>query len=240
MFDSTWRVALIDSCGVAPSVAPADAAAFAARGGSIECLPPGADPTGHGTRISQLLQQSPRPTAGRSRPRARLLLAQVFTASGPTSGAVVAAAIDWAVARGAGLIHMSLGLGGDRAVLAAAVARAVATGCLLVAATPARGGPVFPAAYPGVIRATGDARCAPGEISHLGAGFFGGCPRFEPTAGDAASAVEPAARGGASIGAAWVTRAVLDEAPGTGRSAAVAALAARAAHVGPERRAPGV
>src|SRR5690606_31825954 len=41
-------------------------------------------------------------------------------------------------------------------------------GVLLVAAAPAAGAMTFPAAYPGVIRVTGDARLAPGELSFLG------------------------------------------------------------------------
>ncbi len=58
----------------------------------------------------------------------------------PASAAAVAAAVDWAVAAGADLIHMSLGLAADRAVLGAAVQRAVELGRIIVAAAPrARG-----------------------------------------------------------------------------------------------------
>jgi hypothetical protein len=157
-----------------------------------------------------------------------LLLGQVFTDAGPTSGAAVAAAIDWAVSRRAALIHLSLGLASDRAVLADAVARALEAGCILVAAAPARGVPVYPAAYAGIIRATGDARCAPGELSCLGPSFFGACPRLE---------AGPGARGGASIGAAWVTHALLD-APAEAAATAVARLTAASTYFGPERKAP--
>jgi hypothetical protein len=175
-----------------------------------------------------------------------LLLGQVFTSAGPTSGAAVAAAIDWAVERRAGLIHLSLGLAGDRAVLGLAVRRAIDAGCILVAAMPARGAPVYPAAYPGVIRATGDARCGPHELSCLEPWFFGGCPRLEPashTATDRAAydhadgSDNDRARGGASIGAAWVTHAILQQ-PTLAAPAAVDALTARAKFRGPERRTP--
>jgi hypothetical protein len=225
----TWRVGLIDSCGgglrgldAAAQVGAssvADAAAFVACDGRVECRETVADPTGHGSRVAELLI---------SGGRLELLLGQVFTAPGPTSGAAVAAAIGWAVERRAGLIHLSLGLAGDRAVLRVAVERAIDAGCIIVAAVPARGAPVYPAAYAGVIRATGDARCAPHELSHLGPWFFGGCPQLE---------VADRARGGASIGAAWVTHAILQQAT-LAVPAAVEALTARAKYFGPERRTP--
>jgi hypothetical protein len=224
----TWRVGLIDSYGGLRgpgAAAPVDAssvaaaAAFIACDGGVECRETVADPTGHGSRVAELL------ISGR---RVELLLGQVFTAQGPTSGAAVAAAIDWAVERRAGLIHLSLGLAGDRAVLRVAVQRAIDAGCIIVAAMPARGAPVYPAAYAGVIRATGDARCAPHELSHLGPWLFGGCPRLEAADGT---------RGGASIGAAWVTHAILQEAT-LAAPAAVVALTARSKYLGPERRTP--
>ena len=236
----SWRVGLIDSCGGALEgldAAPlknaswvADAAAFVASDGRIECRETVADPTGHGSRIAELL------ISGRS---VELLLGQVFTTLGPTSGAAVAAAIDWAVVRRAGLIHLSLGLTGDRAVLCSAVQRAIDAGCIIVAAIPARGASVYPAAYPGVIRATGDARCAPHEVSALRPWFFGGCPRLEMASLAANRRADGRESGGASIGAAWVTRAILQE-PALAASAAVAALTARAKYRGPERRMPPV
>jgi hypothetical protein len=225
-----WRVALVDSCGSRPEAVDAaliDAAAFVTDGQQVERRPTAADPTGHGSRIAEVL--AGRRSRGRS---IELLLGQVFTSSGPTSGAAVAAAIDWAVARRAGLIHLSLGLSSDRAVLGTAVQRALDAGCILVAAVPARGALVYPAAYPGVIRATGDARCVPGEWSCLGPWFFGGCPRIESLDVSGPGGVA----GGASIGAAWVTRSILDEPAGaTARDLAVT-LTARAKYTGPERR----
>ena len=97
---------------------------------------------------------------------------------GRASAAAVAAAVDWAVEHGASLVHLSLGLTADRAVLRAAVERAIRAGCVIVAASPARGPRVYPGAYPQVIRGTGDARCAPGELSCLQPGLFGACPRL--------------------------------------------------------------
>jgi hypothetical protein len=203
-----WRVGLIDSCGIWPGAIAA--AAFATAGRCVEQRAVAADSSGHGSRVARLLLGGDVPL--------ELLLAQVFVNSKPTTGAAVAAAIDWVRGRRANLIHLSLGLAADRSVLATAVASAIDAGCIVVASTPARGAPTYPAAYPGVIRATGDARCAPSELSWLGPSFFGGCPRIAEC-----EQIEP--RGGASIGAAWVSRAILS---GT--------LAAGARHIGPERK----
>jgi len=165
-----WRVGLIDSCGTWSGAV--EAAAFVSDGSHVERVSPASDPTGHGSRIAALLTEDGA--------RVELLLAQVFLTAQPASAAVVAAAVDWTVSRGAKLIHLSLGLATDRAVLRAAVARAMDSGIVTVAAMPARGAPVYPAAYPSVIGGTGDARCGPGEISVLGPRLFGGCAATAP------------------------------------------------------------
>jgi hypothetical protein len=213
----SWCVALIDSCGHWPGAT--DAAAFVSDGQRVERRATAADSSGHGSRIAQLF------TAGDD--AVELLLAQVFLSERAASAAALAAAVDWAAAQHAELIHMSLGLEADRAVLAAAVARAVAVGCIIVASTPARGALVYPAGYANVIRATGDARCAPGEVSCLNPWLFGGCPRFA-SAGDTS--------GGASVGAAHVTRAIISGPKWESAAAVAAALTASARYLGPERR----
>jgi hypothetical protein len=50
---------------------------------------------------------------------------------------------------------------------------------IVVASVPARGAMVYPGGYAGVIRVSGDARCAPGEISALGGdpADYGACPK---------------------------------------------------------------
>lgn len=228
----SWRVALIDSCGEWPGVV--EAAAFMDEGAlPVRRRATVADATGHGSRMARLLSDGDA--------EFELMVGQVFLGVTPTSAAAVAAAIDWAVAQGANLIHMSLGLAADRAVLAAAVGRAVDAGCVVVAAAPARGGVVYPAAYPGVIRATGDARCAPGEWSCLGPGFFGGCPRFVVEAAAECTVAAGAARigeGGASIGAAWVTRSIVTEQNRRLAGEVIGMLTAKASYQGPERRGP--
>ena len=75
------------------------------------------------------------------------------------------------------------------------MADALAAGLILIASTPARGAPVYPAAYPGVLRVTGDARCGPGELSALGVpADYGACVRDVD-----------GSPGGASLAAAHVT-----------------------------------
>ena len=208
------RIGLIDSGADGSRVVAAQA--FAPSGEPAALVAP--DPTGHGTRIARRI------AAGRA--DLEFVLGQVFASAGPTSARAVAAALDWCLAEGAALVHLSLGLRADRAPLAAATARAVAGGCLLVAAAPARGGPVYPAAYPGVIRATGDARCRPGELSQLGPALFGG---------DLESA--PGGRG-ASLAAAAVSAALIEAfEPGLTYAEALGRLAGRARYRGPERRA---
>ncbi len=155
--------------GLVDSGLPAEQAVAAARaftGGAVT-----ADTLGHGTAISQVICHHA--------PTVALYNAQVFDGRGVTTARAVAEAIDWLVAEQVDLINLSLGLAQDRAILAAACARAVAAGTIVIAASPARGAATYPAAYPGVIRATGDARCAGDEISFLDSAQadFGGCPR---------------------------------------------------------------
>lgn len=211
-----WRVALIDS---GPVHAPNGTVRFTRRG--VGPQTPVDDPTGHGSRIASLLAEYAPPHD--------LLCAQVFDDTAATSVAAIVAALDWACEQGVHLVHLSLGLVDDRASLAGAVARAQAAGCLLVAAAPARGAPVYPAAYSGILVGTGDARCAPDEVSRLGECRFGGCVEYRsPGHG----------RGrGASVGAAFVTAAVLAHAqPGTNADAVERTLASRSRYDGAERR----
>lgn len=173
------RVGLLDS-GLGGDMAgrAVAAAAFAVMDDfSVAEVPCRPDPIGHGTAIARLMTEAV--------PAAELLSAQVFTKGGVTSAAAVAAGLDWLRAQRAQVVSMSFGLRDDREVLRRACAAAIEADMILVAAMPARGAPVYPAAYSGVIAATGDARCAPGEISVLEAGLFGACPR--PPAAQAGS-----------------------------------------------------
>lgn len=223
--DSGWRVAIIDS-GLRADAVPAVAAQrrFEDEAGRVRELDVVDDAHGHGTRVAQIIASVPR--------RPVLLIAQALDAKGAATAAGIAAAVGWSVAQGAQLLHLSLGLAQDRAVLAQAVRQALRAGTVIVAAAPARGALPYPAAYPGVIAASGDARCAREQISALGRPHadFGGCVFQTSGAGES--------RGGASIGAAHVTRCIVQHLrPGSSREELVRALAARSAFHGPERRA---
>lgn len=182
------------------------------------------DRVGHGTRTLQAMAALA--------PQARFVVAQVFGDVLRTDMATVARAVDWVVDEGAEVINLSLGVREDHAPLRLACERAIARGCLLVASTPARGEPVFPAAYPGAIRVMGDARCDPGQHSALllPHADFGAC--VLPPDGDRANA-------GASLGCAHLSgrvAALLADGVAPERGAVWRALVDSAAFRGPERR----
>ncbi|ATQ57784.1 subtilisin-like serine protease QhpE [Paracoccus yeei] len=216
------RVGVIDS-GPGPDDPLEPARAFLADGAA---MPARLDRLGHGTAVAAIIR--------RACPGAAVLHAQVFDDRPLTSALRVAAALRWFGSMGSArpeVICMSLGLGADRAPLRAGCAALLAQGAVLVAAHPARGAPCFPAAYSGVVAATGDARCGWDELSHLGPALFGAWCN-SPEHG-------PRGMGGASLGAARVAGHLAAIMAKTGRldgPAAIAALAARAIHHGPERR----
>lgn len=125
----------------------------------------------HGSAIADILLNAA--------PAAVLLNAQIFSRSNTTSPALVASGLNWLSEQQADIVNMSFGLRQNRAVLREACEQALAAGMILVASAPARGPAVFPSAYPGVIRVTGDARCDLNEFSHLATqqADFGACPR---------------------------------------------------------------
>lgn len=127
------------------------------------------DQLGHGSALLEVI-------AGQA-PAADFAIAQIFTERLTTTPAQVAAAIDWLVEQQVDLINLSLGLRNDREVLRNACERAVAAGVIVCASSPAKGDPVYPSAYPGVFRMTGDARCSgPEQLSCLKTQYadFGG------------------------------------------------------------------
>ncbi|MCF6215852.1 MAG: S8 family serine peptidase [Emcibacter sp.] len=151
------------------------------------------DTLGHGTAVCDVILHYA--------PKLALYNAQVFDGRGVTTAASVAAALDWLVQEKVSMINLSLGLREDREILKEACAKAVAAGIILIAASPAQGKATYPSAYPGVIRATGDARCAVGEISFLDSAQadFGGCARLDQARHTGRSNI-----GGSSIGTAHV------------------------------------
>ncbi len=213
------RIAVIDSGITLPGVPVADRAAFRLDGDALdmERIQAQPDRIGHGSAVAAAILALA--------PAVDLIDAQIFHDRITASPAAVAAALRWSIGCGARLATLSLGLSADRPVLRAAVEEALSHGLLLIAASPARGGPVWPAAYPGVIAATGDARCGPGEVSILPAAF-GTCPRRPD--GD------PRA-GGASLAVGHLAGLLAAAAPQS-REAALAHLHSTARWQGPERR----
>ncbi|MEG1038356.1 MAG: S8 family serine peptidase [Pseudomonas sp.] len=179
------------------------------------------DVLGHGSAVlEQLLSQA----AGVS-----VTIAQVFDSRGATSVLQVSAALLWLVEQGVQVINLSLGLSQDRPVLRQACAQAQAAGVILCASSPARGGPVYPASYPGVVRITGDARCASGQWSWLNTAQA----EFGAAVGARAGSA------GASLGCAALSGqicAYLAEHPGADREEVLAYLRENATYLGPERR----
>ncbi len=147
--------------------------------GAIELEPARADRLGHGTLLTGIIAERV--------PEAQFVVAQIFIDQLLASAQQAAAGLDWLVSQEVKIVNMSFGLRVDREPLAQACHRALAAGVVLVAASPARGAAVFPSAYPGVIRVTGDVRCAADEFSQLDSpqAEYGACVRVpgSPVAG---------------------------------------------------------
>ena len=226
MPELAWTVAVVDSgIGPLPAHTVIRIKRFVDEGDQVLERPPVEDPIGHGTVVAGIIASSPRPV--------RLLIAQVLNERGRSTAAALAAAVDWAVHHQAQLLHLSLGLACDRAVLRAAIGRAVAAEVLVVASAPARGAATYPASYRGVIRATGDARCDGDQIAYLGtaAADFGACPLHHSQSGKVAR--------GASVGAAHFSRYIVNHvAAGRPLQKTHEALLQFATFHGPERHQP--
>lgn len=146
----------------------ADSAAFVMQDNSLWMADAEPDQLGHGSHIIDTIHQVAPDTC--------FYLAQVFQERFTTSTGQVSAAIDWLVEQEVDVINMSLGLRQDRESLRDSIQAALNAGIVICASSPAKGDPVYPAAYPGVFRMTGDARCAAEEWSYLETEYadFGG------------------------------------------------------------------
>lgn len=223
------RVGVIDSgigggdgdSATRPRVLAACAFARTPAGEPVRVAPQSAG-FGHGRAVAALIAASA--------PRAEFLDAQVFAAARAIDAGLLADAIDWCVEQAVRVLNLSLGLHTDRPVLRAACARATAAGLTLVAASPARGAPTFPAAYPQVIAVSGDARCTANDCSWLADG---------PHLGASPCPLPPAAGGGASYATARISgriAAFFAGQPDAGQSDLLAHLRAGASFVGRECR----
>ncbi|WP_036566233.1 subtilisin-like serine protease QhpE [Oceanospirillum beijerinckii] len=145
-----------------------DSAAFVMQDNSLWMAEAEPDQLGHGSHIIDTIRQVAPDTC--------FYLAQVFQVRFTTSTGQVSAAIDWLIEQEVDVINMSLGLRQDRDSLRDTIQAALNAGIVICASSPAKGDPVYPAAYPGVFRMTGDARCAAEEWSYLETEYadFGG------------------------------------------------------------------
>ncbi|ARE42252.1 Extracellular protease [Rhodovulum sp. P5] len=128
------------------------------------------DRLGHGTAVAEVIRKAA--------PGVQLVHAQVFQDRPVTTAIQVASALEWLSGQKADrqeidVICLSLGLAADRAPLRRAATEAVRAGMIVVSAYPARGGPCYPASYPGIIPASGDARCDWDSLSLLEDGVIG-------------------------------------------------------------------
>jgi len=145
------RIGLVDGSALAshPALrtAPLTQQAFA---------PGGARVTAHGTAVASLLVGSAPGFRGAA-PGAALYVADVYgTTAAGGSALAVARGLGWLARSGTPVVNISL-VGPPNALLEAAVAALVARGCLVVAAVGNDGpaaGPLYPAAYPGVVAVT--------------------------------------------------------------------------------------
>lgn len=177
------------------------------------------DQLGHGTGISEVVLSQ--------NPDCQLYVAKVFFKRLACNIFQISAAIDWMIKHNVAIINLSFGLASDRPALASACQRANKAGTILVASSPAQGKPVYPASYPGIIKATADARCKPGQISWLSS--------KQADYGGHLYCGEETVRG-SSAGCAWVTAALakyLDIYKS--RKKAIAALQQNACYQYPER-----
>jgi hypothetical protein len=103
------------------------------------------DRLGHGTAVTAVIREKA--------PEAEIVAVKVFDGELATTGAALAAAVEWAIADGAQLINLSLGTTNDahEPMLADVIARARRAGAFIVAAAPQPGLRWLPGALPGVI-----------------------------------------------------------------------------------------
>ncbi len=215
------RVGVLDS-GV--GAAAVDRRRFAPGPEGVSCAPGSAPLVDHGRAVAALIRAT-------GPPDLELLDAQIFAERLVCAPEVAAAGLDWLVERGAQIVNLSWGLPGHDRALRRACARAIDSGVWLVAATPIRGAAPAPARYPGVVSATGDARCEDHEVS-----FFGGEPADFGASPAPLAIASGRVRGGSSFACARVSGALARALRAAPDRDPRLSLRERAAHHGPQTR----
>lgn len=201
-----------------------DASAFILKDDALWQSDAEPDSLAHGTKIIDVVHHCA--------PDAQILVAQVFKERFTTTAVQVAAAIRWLTEQQVNVINLSLGLRSDRQELREAISSAVEANILICASSPAKGDPVYPSSYSGVLRTTGDARCNPSEWSLLGTRYADFGAHVRCLEGSIA---------GASIGTAYLCGHIahfLDEHPDASRADLGRHLKSNASYFGAERRGP--
>lgn len=129
-------------------------------------------------------------------PQAEILSFPVFKQQLVSSRECLVEQLQLALQSDASLLHCSLGFPTPDHLTQQAFALACQQFRLVVASAPARGTPIYPAQYQGVIKASGDARCAEGEYSYLGTAYVDFAASPHQVGGG---------QGGASIAAGRIT-----------------------------------
>jgi hypothetical protein len=217
------KVGVIDSgVSLEPSAALFESVGIVATSSGAARVPAIEDPLGHGTAVARIIVAEA--------PLAQLASAQAFMGR-CADAACIAEAIAWCLEQQVRIVNLSLGLGHDDPLLRCASEAAVASGVIVIASSPARGARPYPAAYPGVIAVSGDARCSVQQWSLLEPRRLYGVAPF------AADGTTP---GGASYAAARMSACAacfLAASPAAGAEDFREWLEAGAAFRGRERRA---
>jgi len=159
------RVALVDS-GVAadhPHVGPIAGGVGLSDGpAGVAASSDFSDRLGHGTSCAGILHLAAA--------EAEILAVRIFDTELKASARLLARAIDWAVARGADIVNLSVGTTDPTAeeLLAPACWAVLDAGGIVVAAAGEPG--CLPARLPGVVSVAADSSCGPGEVAFLPAG----------------------------------------------------------------------
>ena len=214
----TPRIGIIDGPVSLDGIAIAATQDFSGCGGTVQ----ESDALRHGNGVASFISAGCRGI--------EIYVARVFGESLVCRPEQVAQAIRWLMEREVCLINMSFGLRHDRNILGERCGEAADAGICLVAAAPAQGAGVYPSLYPGVVRATGDARCSPSDISWLATeqADYGGYP------GKPGDAFAGASAGCASVSGALARLA--GENPDLETPGLLQKLATTALYRGPERR----
>ena len=190
-------------------------------------------PNAHGTAVADIL----------ARQRVRVLAANAFSldanGAGAASTAALITSLDWLVGHGARVINLSL-TGPRDAALAEAIHRAQARGCVIVAAAGNNGPaapPAYPAAFPGVIAVTAIDR-RDNVYRNANQGPYIAFSALGVDVETAASSGRTRRSSGTSFAAPVVAASIARLDTGAGPLAAVAALQARARHLGEAGRNP--